>query len=272
MTKKNKISKLGAEENPVKIVVLGARQSGKTSFFTAAYHISENLLDEHRDSISSGDYHTLEKIRKKISAMKKGMEIMPTETDRCDKYKFQLLPKGKEDREPLFFEWLDYAGEYCGVHQDELTDDDRATFNEFTKKSDGCCIVIDSEKLMNNEDVHYICDQLGQIRKNSRYKYKLPYPVALVFTKTDLLGNSGEDFRENLIDKAAKLTRRISGEAYRNKIFLSKITSENGEIISKGPLSAMTWLVLEIKKNYTVYSKLMSKIKATIDYIFRRIK
>lgn len=268
MLKLKKLIRIGTSKKPLKIIVLGARQSGKTTFFTVAYHNTLEKIGHKIKPVGS----TIERVRKKMRELKND-KIKPTPIGKKEVYNFEFFKDGKENSHQLHFDWLDIAGEYCDFDSErEIDAEEENEFYENIKESDGCCLIIDSEKLMNNklnsDNIEYLCQQISHARKwhRSMKINRKSYPLAIVYTKTDLLkALPKEVLIEKLNEKAKVLINQTSGTAYERAIFTTKLFRQTDEIQSEGQLPAMIWLVQNCKKNCGIISATQSLITNPIN-------
>jgi len=105
MLKLKKLIRIGTSKKPLKIIVLGARQSGKTTFFTVAYHNTLEKIGHKIKPVGS----TIERVRKKMRELKND-KIKPTPIGKKEVYNFEFFKDGKENSHQLHFDWLDIAG------------------------------------------------------------------------------------------------------------------------------------------------------------------
>jgi len=284
--------RIGSSSNPLKIVAIGNRQSGKTTLISVAYHDSE---ENRGHTIKPADDKTIERTRKKYKELKENI-IKPTPIGVINKYAFEFLKNGRENSHQLHFTWTDIAGEYFDLDKDRTADcDDYAVVEKHIEASDGCCVIIDSENLMKDKDPRAAIRHIGNYLSSARKKHRQmtfnrhKYPIAIVYTKTDTLRNDFDadrqfhpsqtylhpvkwliqmardrkksaHLRRQLNSKARTFITQVSGGAYAKKIFTSEFTRSGDIIESKGQLKAMIWLIKRSKKNCGFVAALKSLI------------
>lgn len=172
--------------NEFRILSLGNRGVGKTVFLVGAYvHLLNNL---EQITIETHDLpnQNIQKVFKYIKETGK----YPPATATVSNFNFNLIKTSKRQNKLLYnFSFIDIPGELA----ESTSEDTQSTLRlqELIINSHACCAFFDAYALVKNEDylwkVSSIINQLSTIASIAASN-EFAYPIAIVFTKCDLLG------------------------------------------------------------------------------------
>ena len=251
-----KISSLFFLPPTFNILSLGERGSGKTVFLVGSYAEFQKTRENSSLKPETSDYQNLwfecqhhheKSLLHSILqyVLKKG--IYPPATLKITDFHFAFKQK-KSDRSNIlcFIRWWDMPGEFC--------DFDNLYYQEMGANSQGCCVFINANRLIN--DPTYT-ENLTKITKQLMILVSLvkdiEYPFSLIFTQCDLLP-SGEIGQERIMDQCQNLIAPLDEANINYQCFYSAITISREEkgfsLISKDISSVFLWLVTKLYEDY----------------------
>lgn len=181
----------------MKIAMLGAGSSGKTTYMAAMY---EAMAKGHKGfSLQTQDPdHGAELL---ATARNIRSKKYPPPSAHRELYDFTLAAK----QGPLFqFAWNDYRG---GAISERATDADTAAVHRDLIGADGIVVFADSDYFAHDPSPQALARRLTAVLQRALADRRRPIPLVLAYTKTDLLGR--KDKWEEVTRPLAALHRSI---------------------------------------------------------------
>ena len=244
---------LGAAPKTYKLLSIGQRGVGKTVFLTGTYADAINhRLGSERWWFECQDLEEQAKINQLVDYVAR-MGKYPPPTMKVTNFQLSLKQRSLLGEQTLYHLcWQDFPGELCNFDSPE--------FREAVFSSNGCCIFIDANALLQAANYQKRLDLLmEQIKPIIMLVHlnRLEYPIALLLTKCDLI--------DPLLDAQkleAKLKPITTGfEAFNisyRKFYLSiPIATAYGAatLDATGAAQPFLWLGNELEKIHNPHSK-----------------
>jgi GTPase SAR1 family protein len=184
----------------MRIAMLGAGSSGKTTYMAAMYEAMakgyKGFFLETRDPNHGAE---LLAAAKKIRSKK-----YPPPNAHRSLYDFTL---GTKLQPQLFdFTWNDYRG---GAISERATSEDTAAVHQDLLDADGIVVFADSDYFAHDPDADRLARRLTSVLQRALAEKSRPIPLVLAYTKTDLLGR--KDSWDNVTRPLTALHGAVAG-------------------------------------------------------------
>lgn len=238
-----------AQTKTFNLLSIGQRGVGKTVFIVGSYaELQANNLTARPQKLwfdcqTDQVQENIEKILNYIVQTKQ----YPPPTMKIVNFKFSLKRQSLWGEQTLCnFSWNDIPGEICDIHNLE--------FRNMVFNSQGCCVFIDAYALRHSDAYLQVLDDIfEQVMALTSLVYLngLDYPLALIFTKSDLLEPSSVN-QQIITKKLQPLTTHLNAIKANYQIFNSFIPlTQNNDMATlqaKGAAVALLWVVWELNK------------------------
>lgn len=231
------------------LLSIGQRGVGKTVFLAGSYaELYSTDQNPHQKQLwfDCQDSQELEKIEKILSYVAQNGQYPPP-TLKITNFNFSLKRHSWRGVQTLcHFRWWDLPGECCNINNPD--------FQRLVLTSHGCCVFVNAAALIHTPTYQKILDNtLEQVIKIASIaeQHNLKYPLALIFTKCDLListamlGSLDEE-------KVQPLFARLEAVKAQYKNFYSAIPivyhSGSASLQAKGTATSLLWLVSELRQ------------------------
>lgn len=231
------------------LLSIGQRGVGKTVFLAGSYaelHSADQTRHLHRLWFDCKDNQEQEKIDKILNYVAQSGQYPPP-TLKFTHFNFSLKRRSLWGIQTLcYFRWWDIPGEYCNIHNKE--------FQQLVLSSHGCCVFINADALVNApaypQALEDLIKQVVTIASVVE-QHNLKYPLALIFTRCDLLDTDPQSLLA-IEEKVQPLLAHLKDvKAYYKRFYSAiPIVSRAGvaTLEAKGAATSLLWLVSELRK------------------------
>lgn len=231
------------------LLSIGQRGVGKTVFLAGSYnelHPARTTKHQHQLWFDCQDSTEREKFEKINSYVAQNRQYPPS-TLKITTFNFSLKRHHLWAEKTLcHFRWWDIPGEYCTIHNSD--------FQKLVLSSHACCVFINADALLSTpayrKTLEEMMKQVVTIASVVE-QHGLNYPLALIFTKCDLLNAAAYDLLE-IEQKVQPLLTRLTAVKAHYKRFYSAIpiVSHAGRtaLEAKGAAASILWLGAELRK------------------------
>ncbi|MFI3305298.1 MAG: hypothetical protein R3Y68_02150 [Rikenellaceae bacterium] len=209
------------------ILMIGNKDSGKTTYMTSAYGSMQSLSDSfsiHTDSIS----HKL--FVEQYNSMR-GNGVYPPATLRRNSFDFHLKYNGNTVHN---FTWNDFNG---GVISERSTENEKLLVHDI-HCSDGLMLFFDAQQLKNNSIATKVREIIRLLAKNLK-SIERPYYISIVITKSDLIGLRYNDELETVLQPLKPMLNIINANEYIQSIVTPVCCIKNKIINADFPILYM---------------------------------
>ena len=232
------------------LLSIGQRGVGKTVFLAGSYTELNSVLTKHSQQLrfDCGDNTEKAKFEQIYSYVARTGDYPPP-TLKITTFNFSLKRRHLWGEKTLYcFRWWDIPGEYCHL--------DNADFQKLVLSSHAGCIFINTDALLHApaylQSLEETIRQVVTIATVAQ-QHDLKYPLALIFTKCDLLDGTAHSLLK-IESKVQPLLARLEAIQADYKKFYSAIpiVSHAGQatLKAKGAASALVWLGSHLRKLY----------------------
>lgn len=228
---------------------IGQRGVGKTVFIVGSYaelHDNNHTGDREQLWFDCRDTQSQENIEAILNYVTRTGQYPPATMKTTD-LNFSFNRHGRGGTETVsYFQWSDIPGEICDIGNSE--------FQKMVLNSQGCCVFINADALLHDsaylQEIENTTKQVLAIA-SLVYQHNLNYPLALIFTKCDLL--EPDPFRQLRIEEnLQQLITGLDAKKANYQKFYSAIpiisVKEVSTLRAKGAADALLWLVSELSK------------------------
>lgn len=229
---------------------IGQRGVGKTVFLAGSYaelHSTHQNTHQKRLWFDCQDSQEREKIEKIFSYIAQNGQYPPP-TLKITNFNFSLKRQSWRGVQTLcHFRWWDLPGECCNINNPD--------FQRLVLTSHGCCVFVNAAALVHTPTYQKVFENtLDQVAKIASIveQHNLKYPLALIFTKCDLLIGATMSGSLESEEKAQPLFARLEAVKAQYKNFYSAIPivyhSGSAKLKAKGAATSLLWLVSELRE------------------------
>lgn len=233
------------------LLSIGQRGVGKTVFLAGSYaELQLNIQDESQTQefwFDCQDYQVQDNIEQLLGYVAHTGQYPPA-TMKITNFNFSLKRQNLWSEKTLCqFQWWDIPGEICNIRN-------HREFQRMVLMSHGCCVFIDAEALVRDRDYlksfEEIVRQVMGIASLVNQR-GLQYPLALIFTKCDLL-QLGPLSQLQIEENLQPLITVLDSAKANYKRFYSAIPIVSTQGVSilkaKGAAEPVLWLTSELRK------------------------
>lgn len=234
------------------LLSIGQRGVGKTVFLAGSYAELQSNTQIYHPPVPEfwfdcQDMQAKQNMEQLLGYVARTGQYPPA-TMKITNFNFSLKHQNMWSEKTLcHFRWWDIPGEICNIR-------DNRDFQRMVLSSHGCCVFINADALIHDRDysqsLENVVRQVMGIASLVSQK-GLDYPLALIFTKCDLLQLG--PLSQLLIEQSLQPLITILEAAKVNyRRFYSAIpivsTQDGSTLKAKGAAAPLLWLILELRK------------------------
>lgn len=230
------------------LLTIGQRGVGKTVFLAGSYSELNQVPTKHSQPLRFDCEDNTERAKfEQIYSYVARTGQYPPPTLKITSFNFSLKRRHLWGEKTLYsFRWWDIPGEFCHL--------DNADFQKLVLSSHAGCIFINTDALLNApaylQSLEETIRQVVTIATVAQ-QHDLKYPLALIFTKCDLLDGTAHNLLK-IESKVQPLLARLESIQADYKKFYSAIpiVSHAGQatLKAKGAAQVLLWLGAQLRK------------------------